>query len=150
MTEILYELREYSAGLNASRWDYIFSLHQELRRRPGRVMPDRTTITYDGAVHAGVHRTAGQDLHHERGAHAIGGMAAFVPSGADPEATAVALERTRADKAREGDDGFDGSWVARPGLDAHLHQPRCSLRSWEIGRTKSSADATMWRSPPGN
>ena len=85
---------------------------------------------------------------HERGAHAIGGMAAFVPSGADPEATAVALERTRADKAREAGDGFDGSWVPIPASCPPA--PRCSLRSWEIGRTKSSAAATMWRSPPGN
>jgi malate synthase len=115
MTEILYELREYSAGLNAGRWDYIFSFIKNFADDPSRVMPDRTTIT----MTVPFMRTYTELLVktcHERGAHAIGGMAAFVPSGADPEATAVALERTRADKAREADDGFDGSWVAHPGL----------------------------------
>jgi malate synthase len=115
MTEILYELREYSAGLNAGRWDYIFSFIKNFADDPNRVMPDRTTIT----MTVPFMRTYTELLVktcHERGAHAIGGMAAFVPSGADPEATAVALERTRADKAREADDGFDGSWVAHPGL----------------------------------
>jgi malate synthase len=115
MNEILYELREYSAGLNAGRWDYIFSFIKNFADDPSRVMPDRTTIT----MTVPFMRTYTELLVktcHERGAHAIGGMAAFVPSGADPEATAVALERTRADKAREADDGFDGSWVAHPGL----------------------------------
>ena len=115
MTEILYELREYSAGLNAGRWDYIFSFIKNFADDPSRVMPDRTTIT----MTVPFMRTYTELLVktcHERGAHAIGGMAAFVPSGADPEATAVALERTQADKAREADDGFDGSWVAHPGL----------------------------------
>ena len=115
MTEILYELREYSAGLNAGRWDYIFSFIKNFADDPSRVMPDRTTIT----MTVPFMRTYTELLVktcHERGAHAIGGMAAFVPSGADPEATSVALERTRADKAREAGDGFDGSWVAHPGL----------------------------------
>jgi malate synthase len=115
MTEILYELREYSAGLNAGRWDYIFSFIKNFADDPSRVMPDRTTITMTVPFMRAYTELLVKTCH-ERGAHAIGGMAAFVPSGADPEATSVALERTRADKAREADDGFDGSWVAHPGL----------------------------------
>ena len=115
MTEILYELRKYSAGLNAGRWDYIFSFIKNFADDPSRVMPDRTTITMTVPFMRAYTELLVKTCH-ERGAHAIGGMAAFVPSGADPEATSVALERTRADKAREAGDGFDGSWVAHPGL----------------------------------
>jgi malate synthase len=115
MTEILYELREYSAGLNAGRWDYIFSFIKNFAGDPSRVMPDRTTITMTVPFMRAYTELLVKTCH-ERGAHAIGGMAAFVPSGADPEATAIALEGTRADKAREAGDGFDGSWVAHPGL----------------------------------
>jgi malate synthase len=115
MTEILYELREYSAGLNAGRWDYIFSFIKNFADDPSRVMPDRTTITMTVPFMRAYTELLVKTCH-ERDAHAIGGMAAFVPSGADPEATSVALERTRADKAREAGDGFDGSWVAHPGL----------------------------------
>ncbi|HJY44560.1 MAG TPA: malate synthase A [Propionibacteriaceae bacterium] len=115
MTEILYELREYSAGLNAGRWDYIFSFIKNFADDPSRVMPDRTTITMTVPFMRAYTELLVKTCH-ERGAHAIGGMAAFVPSGADPEATSVALDRTRADKAREAGDGFDGSWVAHPGL----------------------------------
>jgi len=115
MTEILYELREYSSGLNAGRWDYIFSFIKNFADDPGRVMPDRTTITMTVPFMRAYTELLVKTCH-ERGAHAIGGMAAFVPSGADPDATSVALDRTRADKAREAGDGFDGSWVAHPGL----------------------------------
>jgi malate synthase len=115
MTEILYELREYSAGLNAGRWDYIFSFIKNFADDPSRVLPNRDAITMTVPFMRAYTELLVKACH-ERGAHAIGGMAAFVPSGADPEATSVALERTRADKAREAGDGFDGSWVAHPGL----------------------------------
>jgi malate synthase len=115
MTEILYELREYSAGLNAGRWDYIFSFIKNFADDPSRVLPNRDAITMTVPFMRAYTELLVKTCH-ERGAHAIGGMAAFVPSGADPEATSIALERTRADKAREAGDGFDGSWVAHPGL----------------------------------
>jgi malate synthase len=115
MTEILYELREYSAGLNAGRWDYIFSFIKNFADDPSRVLPNRDAITMTVPFMRAYTELLVKTCH-ERGVHAIGGMAAFVPSGADPEATSVALDRTRADKAREAGDGFDGSWVAHPGL----------------------------------
>jgi malate synthase len=115
MDEILYELREYSAGLNAGRWDYIFSFIKNFADDPGRVMPNRETITMTVPFMRAYTELLVKSCH-QRGAHAIGDMAAFVPGGADPEASSVALERTQADKAREAGDGFDGSWVAHPGL----------------------------------
>ena len=115
MTEILYELHEYSAGLNAGRWDYIFSFIKNFADDESRVLPDRTSITMTVPFMRAYTELLVKTCH-ERGAHAIGGMAAFVPSGADPDATSVALERTQADKAREAGDGFDGSWVAHPAL----------------------------------
>jgi malate synthase len=115
MTEILHELREYSAGLNAGRWDYIFSFIKNFADDESRVLPDRTSITMTVPFMRAYTELLVKTCH-ERGAHAIGGMAAFVPSGADPDATSVALERTQADKAREAGDGFDGSWVAHPAL----------------------------------
>lgn len=116
MEEILYELRDHSAGLNAGRWDYIFSYIRTFAHRgPDFVLPDRAQITmttpfmraYTELLVATCHR---------RGAHAIGGMAAFVPSRHDDTATKLALARVQADKNREAGDGFDGSWVAHPGL----------------------------------
>jgi malate synthase len=111
MEEILWELRERSAGLNAGRWDYIFSVIKKL----GAVLPDRAQVTmtvpfmraYSELLVATCHR---------RGAHAIGGMAAFIPSRRDPEVNEVALARVREDKVRESSDGFDGTWVAHPDL----------------------------------
>ena len=115
MTEILYELREYSAGLNAGRWDYIFSVIKNHAADESVVLPDRDKITmtvpFMRAYTELLVRTC-----HARGAHAIGGMAAFVPSAAYPTVTQRALAKTRADKSREAFDGFDGSWVAHPGL----------------------------------
>ena len=114
MEAILYELREHSAGLNAGRWDYIFSL---IKRFPDDVLPDRAQVTmtvpfmraYTELLVATCHR---------RGAHAIGGMAAFIPSRREPEVTERALARVRDDKERESGDGFDGTWVAHPDLVA--------------------------------
>jgi malate synthase len=116
MEEILYELREHSAGLNAGRWDYMFSVIKKFRTR-GRdfMLPDRNTVTmtvpFMRAYTELLVRTC-----HKRGAHAIGGMAAFIPSRRDPAVNTVALERVHADKTREAGDGFDGSWVAHPDL----------------------------------
>jgi malate synthase len=115
MDEILYELREHSAGLNAGRWDYIFSVIKKFRERPEFVTPDRAQVTmtvpFMRAYTELLVRTC-----HRRGAHAIGGMAAFIPSRRDPEVNEVALARVHEDKAREAADGFDGSWVAHPDL----------------------------------
>ncbi|WP_144718724.1 malate synthase A [Agrococcus jejuensis] len=118
MEEILYELREHSSGLNAGRWDYLFSIIRAFRfRGPDFVLPDRSALT----MTAPFMRAYTEQLVracHRRGAHAIGGMAAFVPSAKDPEATRVALAQVAEDKRREAADGFDGSWVAHPGLVA--------------------------------
>jgi malate synthase len=116
MEEILYELREHSAGLNAGRWDYMFSVIKKFRTR-GRdfLLPDRNAVTmtvpFMRAYTELLVRTC-----HKRGAHAIGGMAAFIPSRRDPEVNKVALVKVRDDKTREAGDGFDGSWVAHPDL----------------------------------
>ncbi|MCH7230261.1 malate synthase A [Glycomyces sp. L485] len=116
MEEILYELREHSSGLNAGRWDYIFSVIKNFRERGGRfVLPDRELVSmtqpFMRAYTELLVRTC-----HRRSASAIGGMAAFIPNRRDPEANATAMAKVRADKAREADDGFDGSWVAHPDL----------------------------------
>jgi malate synthase len=115
MEEILYELREHSAGLNAGRWDYMFSVIKSFRTRGEEfLLPDRNSVTmtvpFMRAYTELLVRTC-----HKRGAHAIGGMAAFIPS-KDPEVNKVAFEKVAADKAREAADGFDGSWVAHPGM----------------------------------
>jgi malate synthase len=115
MDEILYELREHSAGLNAGRWDYIFSSIKCFADRPEMVLPDRGEVTmtvpfmraYTELLAATCHR---------RGAHAMGGMAAFIPSRSDPEANENAFAGVRADKEREVSQGYDGSWVAHPDL----------------------------------
>jgi malate synthase len=114
MEEILYELREHAAGLNAGRWDYIFSIIKNFGDRPEFVLPDRAEVTmavpFMRAYTELLVRTC-----HRRGTHAIGGMAAFIPS-RDPKLNEAALAKVRADKEREAGDGFDGSWVAHPGL----------------------------------
>jgi malate synthase len=115
MEEILYELRDHSAGLNAGRWDYIFSVIKSFRERPEFVLPDRAKVTmtvpFMRAYTELLVRTC-----HRRGAHAMGGMAALIPSRRDPEANERALAGVRADKQREAGDGFDGTWVAHPDL----------------------------------
>jgi malate synthase len=115
MDEILWELREHSAGLNCGRWDYIFSFIKTFRARPEFVLPDRAQVTMDkGFLNAYVQlliRTC-----HRRGIHAMGGMAAQIPIKGDPAASEAALERVRADKLREVMAGHDGTWVAHPGL----------------------------------
>jgi malate synthase len=115
MEEILYELREHSAGLNAGRWDYIFSIIKAYRERPDMVLPDRGQVTM-AVPFMRAYAQALVRACHRRGAHAIGGMSAFIPNRREPEVTAVALEKVREDKEREAGDGFDGTWVAHPDL----------------------------------
>jgi malate synthase len=116
MEEILYELREHSSGLNAGRWDYLFSMIKKFRTR-GRdfVLPDRNAVTMTAPFMRAYTELLVRTCH-RRGAHAIGGMAAFVPSRRDPQVNEQALAKVRADKEREAGDGFDGSWVAHPDL----------------------------------
>ena len=116
MDEILYELKDHCAGLNAGRWDYLFSIIKNYRTRgTSFVMPDRNqilmTLPFMRAYTELLVKTC-----HRRGAHAIGGMSAFIPNRRDPEVTAKALEKVANDKKREATDGFDGSWVAHPDL----------------------------------
>ncbi len=113
MDEILYELRDHSAGLNAGRWDYIFSMIKRFRTRPEFMLPDRAKVTMTVPfMHAYTELLV--KTCHRRGAHAMGGMAAVIPSRTDPEANARAVAGVRADKRREAGNGFDGTWVAHP------------------------------------
>ena len=115
MDEILYELREHSAGLNCGRWDYIFSFIKKLRNDLAYLLPDRSQVTMDkGFLRA--YSTLLVQTCHRRGAHAMGGMAAQIPNKADPEANRAAFDKVRADKLREVTAGHDGTWVAHPGL----------------------------------
>ena len=115
MDEILYELRDHSAGLNCGRWDYIFSIIKKFHKHPQFTMPDRAQVTM--TTH-GMHSYSLLAIKtcHRRGVHAIGGMAAQIPIKNDPQANEKALEAVRSDKLREVADGHDGTWVAHPGL----------------------------------
>ncbi|MFC9288467.1 malate synthase A [Streptomyces sp. NPDC057052] len=116
MEEILYELRDHASGLNAGRWDYLFSIVKNFRDGGARfVLPDRNAVTMTAPFMRAYTELLVRTCH-RRGAHAIGGMAAFIPSRRDPEVNKVAFEKVRADKDREANDGFDGSWVAHPDL----------------------------------
>ena len=118
MDEILYELREHSAGLNAGRWDYLFSVIKKFRSRGQEfVLPERNSVTMTAPFMRAYTELLVKTCH-ARGAHAMGGMAAFIPSRRDPEVNAVAMAKVRDDKTREAGDGFDGSWVAHPDLVA--------------------------------
>ncbi len=115
MDEILYELREHSAGLNAGRWDYIFSIIKKFRNRADFLLPDRAQITMTVPFMRAYTELLVKTCH-RRGAFAMGGMAAFIPSRRDPKINEVALPKVRDDKIRESRDGFDGTWVAHPDL----------------------------------
>jgi malate synthase len=115
MDEILYELREHSAGLNCGRWDYIFSFIKKFRNRPDFLLPDRSTVTMDKHFLSSYVHLLIQTCH-RRGIHAMGGMAAQIPIKNDPAANEAALEKVRQDKLREVRAGHDGTWVAHPGL----------------------------------
>ncbi len=115
MDEILWELREHAAGLNAGRWDYMFSVIKKFRDRPEFVLPDRNSVTMTAPFMRAYAELLVKTCH-RRGAHAMGGMAAFIPSRKDPELNARALAKVHEDKQREAGDGFDGTWVAHPDL----------------------------------
>ncbi|MET1231653.1 MAG: malate synthase A [Candidatus Limnocylindrales bacterium] len=153
MDEILYELREHASGLNAGRWDYIFSIIKKFRGDPAFVLPDRAQVTmavpFMRAYTQLLVRTC-----HRRGAHAIGGMSAFIPNRRAPEVTANALARVREDKEREAGDGFDGTWVAHPdlvpvalevfdrALGEHPNQ-KARLREDVVGRAAALLDVAV-------
>ena len=115
MDEILHELREHAAGLNAGRWDYIFSLIKTFAARPDMVLPDRAQVTM-GVRFMRSYAELLVKTCHPRGAHAIGGMSAFIPNRREPDVTERALAKVREDKEREAGQGFDGTWVAHPDL----------------------------------
>lgn len=127
MDEILYELKDHSAGLNCGRWDYIFSYIKKHRAHASKVLPDRSQVTMEQPFMRAYTQLLVKTCH-RRGAHAMGGMAAQIPIKSDPEANEAALAKVRADKLREVKDGHDGTWVAHPGLvpiareifDAHV------------------------------
>lgn len=121
MEEILYELREHSAGLNAGRWDYIFSIIKKFHSRANILFPDRIQITMTVPFMRAYTELLVQTCH-KHGAHAMGGMSAFIPSRKDHELNAKALAKVREDKSRESADGFDGTWVAHPDLVPIAHE----------------------------
>jgi malate synthase len=153
MDEILYELRQHSAGLNCGRWDYIFSFIKKFRNRPDFVLPNRSTITMDRHF-LNSYVLLLIETCHRRGIHAMGGMAAQIPIKNDPAANEKALEKVRQDKLREVRAGHDGTWVAHPGLvpiakeifDAHMKTPN------QIGRRLNDVkvtDADLLKVPDG-
>jgi malate synthase len=115
MDEILWELRDHSAGLNCGRWDYIFSFIKKFRSRPEFVLPDRAQVTMTRQFLAAYTRLVVQTCHRRR-VHAMGGMAAQIPIKSDAQANARAMEKVAEDKRREVSSGHDGTWVAHPGL----------------------------------
>jgi malate synthase len=115
MDEILYELRDHSAGLNCGRWDYIFSFIKKFSRDSHSVLPDRVQVTMSTHFMRSYSKLAIKTCH-QRNVHAIGGMSAYIPVKSDPEANDKAIAQVRADKEREAGDGHDGTWVAHPGL----------------------------------
>ena len=115
MDEILYELKDHSAGLNCGRWDYIFSFIKTRQHEPKAVLPDRSSVTMDQPCMRAYTQLAVRTCH-RRGVHSMGGMAAQIPIKNDPEANLAALEKVRADKWLEASHGHDGTWVAHPGL----------------------------------
>ena len=147
MDEILHELRDHAAGLNAGRWDYLFSMIKNFRDRPEFVLPDRAQLTMTVPFMRAYTELLVQTCH-RRGAHAIGGMAAFIPSRKDPEVNAAALAKVREDKEREARAGYDGAWIAHPDLvpvvagafEAHLgsepHQKARMRDDVQVGQTE--------------
>jgi malate synthase len=120
MDAILYALREHAAGLNAGRWDYIFSVIKKFREDPAFVLPDRIQVTMTVPFMRAYTELLVQTCH-RRGAHAIGGMSALIPNRRDAEANEIALAKVGEDKRREAGDGFDGTWIAHPDLVEVAH-----------------------------
>jgi malate synthase len=157
MEEILYELRDHSAGLNAGRWDYLFSVIKKFRSRGQEfVLPERNSVTMTAPFMRSYTELLVKTCH-RRGAHAMGGMAAFIPSRRDPEVNAVAMAKVREDKTRESADGFDGSWVAHPDLVAlcrEVFDAALGDRPNQLGRQReevsvSAADLLAVSKTPG-
>ncbi|MGV3487585.1 MAG: malate synthase A [Tuberibacillus sp.] len=146
--EILYELKDHSAGLNCGRWDYIFSVIKKFRNNDRSLLPDRSQVTmtvpFMRAYTLYVVKTC-----HKRNAHAIGGMAAQIPIKNDPSANSLALQKVYKDKEREVQDGFDGSWVAHPGLVATVmnvfneHMPQANQINRQRDDIQISAEALL-------
>ncbi|MGO0577455.1 malate synthase A [Ornithinimicrobium panacihumi] len=156
MEEILYELKEHSAGLNAGRWDYLFSIIKTYRTRgEDFVLPDRNAVTMTAPMMRAYTELLVRTCH-KRGAHAIGGMAAFIPS-KDEEINAAAFDKVRGDKQREANDGFDGSWVAHPGMvetclevfDAVLGDKPNQVDNTRADVDVSAADLLAVKNTPG-
>ena len=155
MDEILYELRDHSAGLNCGRWDYIFSFIKKFRNFPEFVLPNRAQVTMERHFLKSYVDLLIQTCH-RRGIHAMGGMAAQVPIKNDPAANEQALEKVRQDKLREVQAGHDGTWVAHPGLvpiakeifDAHMQGPNQISRKREEACT--SPPRICWPFPTAN
>lgn len=154
MDEILYELREHSAGLNCGRWDYIFSFTKKFRNRPDCVLPQRGDVTMEqpflrSYVELLIHTC------HKRGIHAMGGMAAQIPIRDDPQANAEAMQRVREDKLREVRAGHDGTWVAHPGLVAVAravfdeHMPAQNQIAMPAEMRSSISEANLLEIPRG-
>lgn len=157
MEEILYELREHSAGLNAGRWDYLFSMIKVFRTRGKEfLLPDRNAVTMTAPMMRAYTELLVRTCH-KRSAHAIGGMAAFIPSRRDAEVNKRAMAKVREDKEREARDGFDGSWVAHPdlvSLCAEVFDSVLGDRPDQRGRTRDEVRVTATqildaRSTPG-
>ena len=145
MDEILFELRDHAAGLNAGRWDYIFSILKKFRHREDFLLPDRAQVTMTVPFMRAYTRLLVRTCH-RRGAHAIGGMAAFIPSRKSPEINRTALARVREDKVREAGDGFDGTWVAHPDLVETAEEPFDAVlgaRPNQLDRRPEGADVTV-------
>ncbi|MFE3182901.1 malate synthase A [Streptomyces violascens] len=143
MEEILYELREHSAGLNAGRWDYLFSLIKTFGHRTDFLLPDRAKVTMTAPFMRAYTELLVRTCH-KRGAHAIGGMAAHVPS-KDADAHQAALAKVRLDKEREAEDGFDGSWVAHPALVPvcrEVFDGVLGTRPHQLERTRNDVEVT--------
>lgn len=144
MDEILYELREHSAGLNCGRWDYIFSYIKKFRAHPHLVLPDRAQVTMTAPFLAAYVEWLVATCHH-RGAHAMGGMAAQIPIKNDPQANEAAMARVREDKLREVWARHDGTWVAHPGLVPlaksifDTHMPFANQLSWQVSSGTTAA-----------
>ena len=145
MDEILYELRDHICGLNAGRWDYIFSIAKRFHADPAFVLADRAMVTMTVPFMRAYTELLVKTCH-DRGAHAIGGMAAFIPNRKKPDVTERALEKVADDKRREAGDGFDGTWVAHPDLvPTALAEFDAVLGA---RRTSSHANATSRFPPP--
>uniref|UniRef100_UPI00099EA8AC malate synthase n=1 Tax=Streptomyces atriruber TaxID=545121 RepID=UPI00099EA8AC len=143
MEEILHELREHSSGLNAGRWDYLFSLIKTFGHRTDFLLPDRAKVTMTAPFMRAYTELLVRTCH-RRGAHAIGGMAAQVPS-RDPAADEAAFATVRLDKEREAEDGFDGSWVAHPALVPLCREVFDGVlddRPHQIDRTRDDVEVT--------